>query len=239
MSYENFAFYYDSLMDNKFYNDYYRFINNHAKFQAVLELGCGTGSMAIKMARAKKEVYATDLSDEMLEVARLKAMEANVDLMLRKIDMRDFEVGFQVDLVTCLCDSLNYIIDKNEVFQVFNNVHNSLKQDGTFIFDVNSIYKVEHVINDYHEAESDDEFDFNWDTKYLGDGLVEHFVKILNKETGELVNEHHIQKTFPVETYRELLEKAGFGDIELYSDFQEYQPECQRVIFVARKGAKI
>ncbi len=236
MSYENFAFYYDSLMENKFYNDYYRFISKHASYETVLELGCGTGSMAIKMARAKKVVYATDLSADMLEVARLKATEADVDLLLKRIDMRDFNVDFQVDLVTCLCDSLNYVLKKDEVLQVFKNVYASLETGGTFIFDVDSMYKMEHMINDYHETQSDEEFDFSWDTNYLGDGKVEHFVKIFNKEDNEKVDEHHIQKTFPVEVYQDLLEQAGFTDIEMYSDFEEYKEECERVIFVVKKG---
>ena len=37
-----FAYYYDSLMDEQFYDDYYNFINKHADFKSVLELGCGT-----------------------------------------------------------------------------------------------------------------------------------------------------------------------------------------------------
>ena len=49
MSYEAFAYYYDSLMDQNFYNDYIQFINEHVKdYQTVLELGCGTGEIAIR-----------------------------------------------------------------------------------------------------------------------------------------------------------------------------------------------
>ena len=66
MSYENFAYYYDSLMDEQFYDDYFKFINEHADFKSVLELGCGTGEIAIRLAKAGKEIYATDLSKDML-----------------------------------------------------------------------------------------------------------------------------------------------------------------------------
>ncbi len=91
MSYENFAYYYDSLMDEQFYHDYYKFINEKADFKTVLELGCGTGEIAIRLANDNKNVYATDLSKDMLEVARLKAMEANVNLMLGRVDMSDLK----------------------------------------------------------------------------------------------------------------------------------------------------
>ena len=43
MSYENFAYYYDSLMEPQFYDDYHAFIYKHCQFNEVLELGCGTG----------------------------------------------------------------------------------------------------------------------------------------------------------------------------------------------------
>ena len=74
MSYENFSYYYDSLMDQSFYDDYLAFILEHANFQNVLELGCGTGEIAIRLAKLQKEVYASDLSKDMLEVARLKCL---------------------------------------------------------------------------------------------------------------------------------------------------------------------
>ena len=60
MSYEAFAYYYDSLMDQNFYNDYIQFINEHVKdYQTVLELGCGTGEIAIRLAHLGKQVCAT------------------------------------------------------------------------------------------------------------------------------------------------------------------------------------
>ena len=46
----------------------------------------------------------------------------------------------------------------------------------------------------------------------------------------------NIKKTYDVETYIELLEKIGFKNIKLYSDFSKYDTECERVIFVCQKG---
>ena len=74
MSYENFAYYYDSLMDEQFYEDYYQFILEHCQFEEVFELGCGTGEIAIRLAKDHKTVYASDISTDMLEVAKQKAI---------------------------------------------------------------------------------------------------------------------------------------------------------------------
>lgn len=45
-----------------------------------------------------------------------------------------------------------------------------------------------------------------------------------------------IKKRMMLKTYIELLEKIGFKNIKLYSDFSKYDTECERVIFVCQKG---
>ena len=235
MSYENFAYYYDSLMDDQFYQDYYQFINQHAKFKSVLELGCGTGEIAILLAKDKKQVYATDLSKDMLEVARMKAMDANVDLLLGRIDMTDFETNQAVDLVLCLCDSLNYVLSKKKVLKTFKNVYDSLKYNGTFIFDVNSLYKTDQILDNYLEEENDDDFYFKWAVKKVAPGKVEHYVEIIDKENNDHVQEVHHQQTYDIDTYLNLLKQAGFNKVEYYGEIEPYHQESQRIIFVCHK----
>lgn len=235
MSYENFAYYYDSLMDEQFYDDYFQFINEHAKFNSVLELGCGTGEIAIRLAKDEKEVYATDLSKDMLEVARLKAMEANVNLMLGRIDMTDFITDSAVDLILCLCDSINYVLSKKKVLKTFKNVYESLKYNGTFMFDVDSLYKMDKVLDGYQEIEDEDDFYFNWSVKKTGPGKVEHQIEIIDKENNDHVKETHHQQTYDIDTYLNLLKQAGFNEVEYFGEFEDYHDESQRIIFVCHK----
>lgn len=235
MSYENFAYYYDSLMDEQFYDDYFQFINEHAKFKSVLELGCGTGEIAIRLAKDEKEVYATDLSKDMLEVARLKAMEANVNLMLGRIDMTDFITDSAVDLILCLCDSINYVLSKKKVLKTFKNVYESLKYNGTFMFDVDSLYKMDKVLDGYQEIEDEDDFYFNWSVKKTGPGKVEHQIEIIDKENNDHVKETHHQQTYDIDTYLNLLKQAGFNEVEYFGEFEDYHDESQRIIFVCHK----
>lgn len=236
MSYEAFAYYYDSLMDQNFYNDYIQFINEHVKdYQTVLELGCGTGEIAIRLAHLGKQVCATDISKDMLEVAKYKCIDFKVDVMLSRIDMCDFAVDSQLDLILCLCDSLNYVIDLKNVKQVFENTYNALKKGGSFIFDIDSMYKMETILKDYDEENDEDDFYFHWHVDRISKGYVKHSVEIIDKVENDRVYEEHYQKTYDVETYIELLEKIGFKNIKLYSDFSKYDTECERVIFVCQK----
>ena len=238
MSYENFAYYYDSLMDPQFYDDYEKFIMNQCQFDDVLELGCGTGEIAIRLSKRDKAVYATDLSDDMLEVARLKAMRENVSLMLKRVDMTDFSVNQGVDLILCLCDSINYVLDIDDVFKTFKNVYNSLDDQGCFIFDIDSLYKTDVILNDYLEQENDVDFSFYWKVDLIESGYVHHTVKIEDKAENDYVEEEHYQKTYDHHIYLDLLNKAGFKNIKLYSDFNEFNEKCERIIFVCYKGEK-
>lgn len=235
MSYETFAYYYDSLMDPRFYDDYERFILSHCHFQEVLELGCGTGEIAIRLAKLGKNVFASDLSNDMLEVAKQKAIAENVNLILQRVDMTDFSTSHQVDLILCLCDSLNYVLNPEEIIQTFYNVFHALKEQGTFIFDVNSLYKMNVILNDYHENECDDDFVFQWDVKLLDEGYVHHHVYIEDKNEHDVVIEDHFQKTYSLNQYIYWLKEVGFQNIEYFGDFQNYDEKCERIIFVCRK----
>lgn len=235
MSYETFAYYYDSLMDSQFYDDYYQFIQQHCQYEEVLELGCGTGEIAIRLAKDNKTVVATDLSSDMLEVAKQKAMYEDVQLILQKVDMSDFSTSHKVDLILCLCDSLNYVIDEKAVQSTFQHVYDSLDMNGTFIFDIDSLYKMNVILKDYKEDQEDEEFSFHWHVDQIDDGYVHHYVYIEDKGEHEIVEENHYQKTYSIEQYMEWLHQAGFYNIEYYSDFEQYHEDCERIIFVCKK----
>lgn len=237
MSYEAFAYYYDSLMDQEFYEDYIKFINEHVNnYQTVLELGCGTGEIAIRLANQGKNVCATDISQDMLEVAKYKCIDFKADVMLSRIDMCDFAVDTKLDLILCLCDSLNYVIDIKDVEQTFINVYRSLDDRGTFIFDVDSMYKMENILNGYNEENDEDDFYFHWFVERLAKGYVKHSVEIIDKVENDRVFEEHLQKTLEVDIYRSLLNKVGFRNIEIYSDFKDFNEQAERHIFVCKKG---
>ena len=89
---------------------------------------------------------------------------------------------------------------------------------------------------DYDEENDEDDFYFHWHVDRISKGYVKHSVEIIDKVENDRVYEEHYQKTYDVETYIELLEKIGFKNIKLYSDFSKYGTECERVIFVCQKG---
>jgi SAM-dependent methyltransferase len=235
MSYQEFAYYYDSLMDPKFYEDYMAFLDAHVNFHKAIELGCGTGEMTFRLLEEGKDLIATDLSDDMLEVLAEKAEVKGMHFPMYRMDMCDFDIDEEMDAVLCFCDSLNYIIDLENVKKVFINAYHALQDQGCFVFDVDSLYKCNVILKDYEEESSDEDYFFHWDVKTDGKGEILHHVIIKDQETHHYVDEIHHQKTYDVSVYKQLLEEAGFHHIELYSDFGEYKEECERHIFVCFK----
>jgi len=103
----------------------------------ILEAGCGTGTLALRLAAAGHRVTGIDLSEAMLAVARLKDTERSVTWRRADVtdfDLRDLDVKF--DLVTCVADILNHLETLDEWEAAFRRFAAHLRPGGHLIFDV-------------------------------------------------------------------------------------------------------
>lgn len=110
----------------------------HRPIQKMVDLACGTGTLAIAMAKMGVEVIGIDLSEGMLEKARAKAKKAGLSIPFFCQDMRSFSLTEKVDLVTSFYDSLNHLLTPEDLQQAFDAVAGNLNPGGLFIFDVNN-----------------------------------------------------------------------------------------------------
>lgn len=228
-NYEQFAWYYDSLMEPQFYVDYFHYIMTHATFENVLELGCGTGRLAGMLAKRQKFVTGIDLSEDMIAIAK----EEHTDKYLH------FEVGDMItyhdkqkyDLVLCLCDSLNYVLGFENQVKVLKNAYDALAENGTLIFDIHSPYKIQTLFHDYHEEQDDEDFYFYWSVKQTGEYEITHYIVIEDLNNDVRLEEKHIQQSFEPQRYKKALSKLGFTHIETDENFQKQE----RIVFIAKK----
>jgi SAM-dependent methyltransferase len=102
----------------------------------VLELGVGTGRIAVPIASAGVPVVGVDLSEGMLDVARERAELAGVDLDLRQGDMRDPPVDGTFPLVVIPFRSLLHMETDRDRRAVLRVVAKLLEPNGRFVFDV-------------------------------------------------------------------------------------------------------
>jgi SAM-dependent methyltransferase len=102
----------------------------------VLELGVGTGRIAVPMARAGVRVVGVDSSEGMLAVAREQAVLAGVELDLRLGDMRDPPVDEQFALVVIPFRTLLHMQADADRRATLAAVHARLEDGGRFVFDI-------------------------------------------------------------------------------------------------------
>jgi SAM-dependent methyltransferase len=102
----------------------------------LLDVACGTGKSFEPMARRGYEIAACDLSPAMVELAREKAPPGSE---LFVADMRELPRAGEFDLVTCLDDSLNYVLDSEGLEAAIGGMAANLAPGGLLAFDLNSL----------------------------------------------------------------------------------------------------
>ena len=103
-----------------------------------MELGVGTGRIAIPSALAGAQVIGVDSSAGMLKVCATRAREAGVAerLDLRLGDLRRPPVDERVPLVTCPFRSYLHLRDDDERLEALRSARELLRPGGRLVFDV-------------------------------------------------------------------------------------------------------
>ncbi|QFT89927.1 Ubiquinone biosynthesis O-methyltransferase [Bacillus sp. THAF10] len=250
MAYEHFAYVYDHLMQDVPYDNWVSFVRTMKERHltdlsrgfTVLDVGCGTGELALRFAKEGWKVSGVDLSESMLTVAQEKAEKAGASITFFEQNMAELDGFSGTDCVTIFCDSINYLQTEADTQQTFQAVYRQLKKGGLFFFDVHSIYKMSQIFMNNTFASDDEEVAYIWNS-FPGEhpNSVEHdlsfFVQEEHRDTYQRFNELHKQRTFPVEIYKSWLLEAGFTVLAVTGDFstEHLEEYAERVFFVAQK----
>ena len=247
-AYTDFALVYDTLMDNTPYKEWCERIcgilkENGIEKELVLDLGCGTGTLTELLAQEGYDMIGIDYSQEMLSRAMEKRDDSGLSILYLLQDMREFELYGTVKAVVSVCDSLNYLLEDEEVIETFRLVNNYLDPKGLFVFDFNTVYKYKEVIGDATIAENREDCSFIWENYYHEeDGINEYEVTFFVKD-GELFRrfeETHYQRGYTPAQMKEFLQKAGLEFVAMTDSDTggEVTPESERVYIIARECGK-
>ena len=273
--YTGFAYSYDMFMDNVPYDEWAEYlhgllIESGVKDGIVCELGCGTGKMTRKLQDFGYDMIGIDLSQEMLQIAieqestpAGKKKSANTttqkerkskknsgnesgEILYLNQDMREFELYGSVAAVVSVCDSMNYITEKEDLLQVFKLVNNYFDPGGVFIFDMNTPYYYRKKLGEQTICDNRDEGSLIWENYYDAETKINEFditIYIRRNSDKKIVNsyerfeETHYQRAYSISEVKGLLKKAGLTDIKAYEVLTKDEPgKCtERVYFVAHK----
>ncbi len=184
----------------------------------ILDVGCGTGRHSIELSKRGYNVTGIDLSDNLLEKARKKAKERNLEIKFLQHDARELPFNNEFDFAIMICEGAFPLMETDEMnYQILQNISKSLKDKSKLILTtLNGLFPLYNSINEFHDADSSETGaryksknfdlmsfrDYNT-TSYTDDDGVEHHLEC---------NERYYIP--PEMTW--LLKSVGFTKIDIY-----------------------
>ena len=241
--YGDFAEAYDALTFNVPYDeiaDYYaRILGEMTDGKRLLDMGCGTGSLTVRLAERGFDVIGQDASPDMLTFAAAKSDK--VTWICQK--MEETELGEQVDAIVSTLDSVNHLPDRAAAERCFRRAAENLKSGGAFVFDVNTIRKHRETLGDNTFVYDVDGVYCVWTNTFdpTDNGVGIELDLFFEEEDGcySRGGESFREIAFSEQELREMLAAAGFEVVNVwgYLTFGAPNENSDKLLIAARKTA--
>lgn len=252
--YGGFAFFYDRLTENVPYKEIAQQIEQYVenfggRKNILLDLACGTGTLAEEFASRGFDVIGVDSSEEMLGCALEKKFDSGNEIQYIRQDMRAIDMYGTIDVTICTLDSLNHLSSAADVLEVFKRVSLFCEAKGLFIFDLNTLHKHRDVLGNNSFIYSYDDLYCGWQNEYdNSDDSVHIYIDIFWQEENEPeprsenevygryfedLTEIYISR----EELMEIINSCGFELLAEYDGYSTCPPteDSERIVYVCRK----
>ena len=245
MSYTDFAYVYDALMGDVNYprrSEY--LLNLFKKFDKkpslLLDVACGTGGFSIELAKKGIEVIGTDMSEDMLSIAREKTAEEGLDILYLCQSAEELDLYGAVDGAICCMDSINHITDIGTLETALQKISLFLEPERLFIFDVNTTYKQEKILANNTFVLDEEDVYCVWQNEFDPEHRITNIsLDFFTKEDDIYVRsgEEFSEKAYTNEELGVLLKNAGFKVEAVFGDMTQTPPSDteERVFYICRK----
>ena len=239
---KNFSSVYDELMTKTKYEKWKILITEivekyKIKKTCALDVACGTGEISkILLDLGFSEVYGLDKSPDMLNIAVQKLLKYGTRFKTIKKDMTNFNYPNKYNLIVSFYDSINYLLDPNQVKKFLLNVESSLVLGGFAIFDMNT---KEHI----HISQKNPDRNFqikggNVLFKFGGEKDIWR-LDIKGKIDNNLLNETHLERGYSSEEITHIIKGSKLNLIELFAETKLYwddKEHLSRQYYIIRKN---
>ena len=231
--YQSFASYYDRIFPLN--QTALSFVSNYFQpGESILDMGAGTGNMALALAEKEIEVTASEPDETMAESIRSKTDLSGlaVSVQTKSMEqMKEFQSHF--DGIICIGNTLPHLSDEEKMERFLNQCHQKLKPHGRLILQTVNYDKVLSSDDFSFPVIQKDDFHFTRRYEKVNDHI--YFTSILN------VNGESTENTiplYPITSKRliSLLKKAGFESVHVYGNFkgEEFNRDSSAFVVVAK-----
>lgn len=206
---------------------------------SYLDLACGTGNLTIEIANKFKQTWAVDLSCDMLCEAEKKIRDVGIKSKFICQNICELNLNNTFNLITCCLDSSNYILEEENFKKYLLGVYDVLKEDGLFVFDINSYYKLTNVLgNNIYNYDSEDVV-YIWEN-YLENDIVEMNLTFFVKE-GQVYrrfDEQHSERAYKEEYVEGVIKEIGFEIVKKMDNYEDKKvsENTERICYVLCKS---
>ncbi|MHC1705941.1 MAG: class I SAM-dependent methyltransferase [Bacteroidales bacterium] len=191
---------------------------NADKSLTILDVGCGTGRHSIELARRGYHITGIDLSQSMLDRARVKAAAENLQIDFLHCDARNLPFQAQFDSAIMLCEGGFPLMETDEMnFEILKSVSRALKQKSKFIFTtLNGLFPLYHSVNEFHsDKHKEGEATYKSDTFDLMT-FRDHNITTLEDDNGNLLELDCNERYYVPSEITWLLKSLGFTRIDIF-----------------------
>lgn len=221
MIFDRLAPYYDQFIDPDLNETYIEYIQKYFREGTIIDLGCGTGPLAVELAQKGYFVTATDISINMLERASNNAVQGGVHIQFYVHNIEE-PLNQAYDCLVMTSDVINYLETEQQVLNAFKNVAQAMHSKSIFIFDFIHLQYIESIHNYSQDILLDDDV-LQWSVRKTNKpNQIKHTLKFGNE------TESHIQTTFPIKAYRQMLQQAGLSVVKKKRTEERVIYVCQR-----------
>lgn len=222
-------------------------VRHHPGTRDVLELGCGTGSLALALQPLGRDggyaYRATDASEPMLRLARRKAHAAGVPVRFARADFRTLSPLGPADAVVLLYDGLNYLLEERDVARLFEGVARVLRPGGVFVVDQSTPANSLNHPDGFDDAGDAGAFTYLRTSRYDSATRL-HTTRFRLDRRGAVGEETHVQRAYARGEVEPLARAAGFAVEAAYDGFSDDPADAATerihwVLRIANRGSGI
>jgi len=220
------AEYYDEVMEKVDYDEWARYIKTLFSMaplkpiKRVLDLASGTGNLSIKLGNQGYEVFGLDYSPGMVRVAKRKIVDKPFTMHMIIADFRKLPFRKNLfDAVISTFDSLNNILEPEELFETFREVREVLRKGGPFIFDLNTNWSFETEWHNMTRVEETANTVSIWKSRYLNGIVYLYFTLFVRIDKGDTYKKIYTvfrERGYDPDEVKKYLKKAGFKKVYCY-----------------------